>query len=125
MSDQAPKRPGSEALAFLHMVQVLGLPAMSASHNCNETLFLLSSSMVVQIAHLLIELGAQGGHAIELHLADELIGRGHIPDAIALLLAIHEPDEDAIIIKQRGDLSNTPQDQLEVVDALSILLKCH
>lgn len=77
------------------------------------------------VSHLLVKLGAKGRHAIELDLLDELVGRGNIADAVALLLAIHEPDQDAIVIKQGGHLSHTSQDQLQVIDALSSLLKRH
>ena len=41
------------------------------------------------------------------HLLHQSTGRGSVADAIALCVAVHEPDHDAVVIEQRGDLHNS------------------
>ena len=79
----------------------------------------------MRVACLLVQLAAQGGHAVELDAADEAVGRGGVADAVALLRAIHETDEDAVIIEQRSHLSHTAQNELQVLNTLSSFLKSH
>ena len=79
----------------------------------------------LKAAHLLIQLAAQGGHAIELDGANEVVRGGRVTDAVALLRAVHETDEDAVIIEHRGHFRHAAQNQLQVVDSLPTLLKRH
>jgi len=40
------------------------------------------------------------------YLLHERAGRGSIPDAVAFRHAVHEPDHDAVVIEQSGDLQS-------------------
>lgn len=87
---------------------------------------------------LVHEVGAEGRQAGELDLLQELHRLLLVRDVVALHVRVHEAHLDTVVVEQRGGVRDTAQDtacqllhwvpcnsQLEVVNALAVLLELH
>jgi hypothetical protein len=81
------------------------------------------------IQDLLSQLGAEGGQASEAFAAHELLDlliRSDAGDHVVRdLVIVHETDIDAVLIEEGGSKGDPLQDELQVLDALAILLEGH
>lgn len=74
---------------------------------------------------LVLQLAAHGRQTGESSAADHLSHLLLAADVVALVGGIHEAHLNAVVVEERSGICNTSQDQLEIVNSFTILLKLH
>lgn len=81
-----------------------------------------------RVKYFLLQLGTHGSQSFELHLGHKLVNLLLIPNTIAVIwwrLTVHKANIDAVIVKKSGGISNSFQDNSEILDTLAFLLELH
>ncbi len=78
-----------------------------------------------RVKHLALEAGAQRRQAAELYASNQLLDVRISLEVVALKVAVHEADRESIIVHDRSNECRTSENQLEILNTLTILLKCH
>lgn len=56
---------------------------------------------------------------------DERLDFGFVADVVALQVAVHETDFDAVRVEEGGGEGDFGEDELEVLDALAVFFELH